>query len=149
MVHDSASRVADAFIATVREQVTGTDPRADLLTLGLAFVGQRTQFPDHFAMIRQIKAEVQHFPPAVIEAWHQAGPTRVQREVAWQLQRLAEAGLLHIKNPARATVHFVALVNSEITVRPYGSPELTPLQTRNCVTRGVEAFLHGYGAAVG
>ncbi|MFJ2959216.1 TetR/AcrR family transcriptional regulator [Streptomyces sp. NBC_00669] len=146
VVHDSAGQVADAFIATVEQQVTGTDPRTDLLALGRAFVGQRTQFPEHFAMVRQIKAEVQHFPPAVIDAWQQAGPQRVQREVGRRLQQLADGGLLRIPEPARATVHFIALVTSEITIRPYGSPSLSPAQVQDRVSRGVDAFLHGYGA---
>lgn len=121
MVHDSASQVADAFIATVHEQVTGADPQADLLALGHAFVGQRTQFPEHFAMMQQIMAEVQHFPASVIDTWQQAG-LRVQHEVARRLEQLTEAGLLRIEDPALGTLHFIALVSSEISVRPYGSP---------------------------
>lgn len=147
VLHDSATQVADAFIATVHQQMTGTDPRADLLALGRAFVGQRTQFPEHFAMVGQIKAEVRHFPAAVIDTWQQAGPARVQQEVARQLGRLAEAGLLRVADPARATSHFIALVTSEITIRPYGSPSLGPERIRDCVTRAVDAFLYGYGAA--
>lgn len=104
------------------KQLTGTGPQADLLALGRAFVGQRTQFPEHFAMIQQIMSEVQHFPAAVIDTWQQAGPLRVQHEVARQLERLAEAGLLRIEDPALGTVHFIALVTSEITIRPHGSP---------------------------
>uniref|UniRef100_A0AAU2W298 TetR/AcrR family transcriptional regulator n=1 Tax=Streptomyces sp. NBC_00008 TaxID=2903610 RepID=A0AAU2W298_9ACTN len=149
VVHHSAAQVADAFVATVHEQVTGTDPRADLLALGRAFVGQRTQFPEHFAMIQQIMAEVQHFPAAVIDTWQQAGPLRVQHEVARQLEQLAEAGLLRIEDPALATLHFIALVSSEITIRPHGSPSLSPARMRECVTRAVDTFLYGYGAARG
>ncbi|WP_371096016.1 TetR/AcrR family transcriptional regulator C-terminal domain-containing protein [Streptomyces sanglieri] len=149
MVHDSASQVADAFIATVREQVTGADPQADLLALGHAFVGQRTQFPEHFAMMQQIMAEVQHFPASVIDTWQQAGPLRVQHEVARRLEQLTEAGLLHIEDPALGTLHFIALVSSEISVRPYGSPPLSPARMRDCVTRAVDTFLHGYGTARG
>lgn len=147
VVHDSASQVADAFIATVDKQVPGTDPQADLLALGRAFAGQRTQFPEHFAMIQQIMAEVQHFPAAVIDTWQQAGPLRVQHEVARQLEQLTEAGLLRMDDSALGTVHFIALVTSEITIRPHGSPALSPAQTRDCVTRAVDTFLHGYGAA--
>ncbi|MFF1834413.1 TetR/AcrR family transcriptional regulator [Streptomyces sp. NPDC058231] len=149
VVHDSASQVADAFIATVAEQLAGTDARADLIALGRALVGQRTQFPDHFAMIRQIKAEVQHFSPALIDTWQQAGPLRVQHEVSRRLSQLTDAGLLHISSPARATLHFVALVNSEITISPYASRAPSPAQVRACVTRAVDAFLHGYGGAAG
>lgn len=149
VVHDSAGQVADSFIATVDEQLTGTDPHADLLALGCAFVGQRTRFPEHFAMMQQIMAEVQHFPAAVIGTWQQAGPLRVQREVARRLEQLTDAGLLRIEDSALGTVHFIALVTSEITIRPYGSPAPSPARTRDCVVRAVGTFLHGYGAARG
>ncbi|GAQ51917.1 TetR/AcrR family transcriptional regulator [Streptomyces acidiscabies] len=142
VLHDSASQVADAFVATVSEHLAGADARADLLVLGNALVGQRTQFPEHFAMIRQIRAEEQHFPPAVIDTWRQAGPLRVQQEVTHRLDDLARAGLLDTDDPSRATAHFVALVNSEIS--PHGDPQ-TPAQIHACVTRAVDAFLHGYG----
>ncbi|WUV77545.1 TetR/AcrR family transcriptional regulator [Streptomyces sp. NBC_01477] len=146
VVHDSASQVADAFVETVEQQVKGVDLTSDLITLGEAFVAQRTRFPEHFAMIRQVKAEAQHFPAVVIDAWQQAGPARVQRELGRQLHRLAEAGLLRVADPARATRHFMALVSAEITIRPLGSPPLTRAQIQSSVTSGVEAFLSGYGA---
>ncbi|WP_416969447.1 TetR/AcrR family transcriptional regulator [Streptomyces sp. 4F14] len=138
VLHDSASQVADAFIATVDEQLTGTDARADLLALGHALVGQRTRFPDHFAMIRQIRAEAHHFPPAVIDTWQQAGPHRVHQEVTRRLTALTRTDA-----PAHATAHFIALVDSEI------SPPQTPAQIDACVTRAVDAFLHGYRGTEG
>ena len=146
VVQASAGQVADAFAVTVEQQLTGTDPEADLVALGLALVGQRTLFPRHFAMIRQIRTEASHFPPAVIDTWQQAGPLRVRHELTRRLERLAEAGLLRLDDPARATVHFVALVSSEITLRAPGSPPLTPTETADSVAHGVAAFLHGYGA---
>ncbi|MHA6759455.1 TetR/AcrR family transcriptional regulator [Streptacidiphilus sp. PAMC 29251] len=147
VVQASANQVADAFIETVERQLAGADPEADLVALGRAFVGQRTQFPEHFAMIRQIKSEVAHFPVAVIDAWQQAGPLRVQREVARRLEQLAEAGLLRFDDPARATVHFIALVSSEITIRAYGRAPLSPAQIADSITHAVTTFLHGYGGA--
>lgn len=144
VLHASATQVADSFIETVEQRVGCTDLTTDLVALGHAFVAQRTQFPEHFAMIRQIKAEVQHFPAAVIDTWQQAGPMRVQREVSRRLSTLADAGLLRIKEPARATVHFIALVNAEITIRAYGTAPLTDAELDVSVTLAVEAFLHGY-----
>ncbi len=149
VVHDSASQVADAFVRRVEKELAGADPRADLIALGCAFVGQRTQFPEHFAMIRQIKAEVRHFPASVIDAWQQAGPARVQGEVARRLEQLSARGVLRVADPARATVHFIALVTSEITIRPVGSPPPGPDEAHACVTRAVDAFLHGYGTGEG
>jgi AcrR family transcriptional regulator len=145
VVHASASHVADAFVETVEQQLKGGDLRSDLITLGEAFVAQRTRFPEHFAMIRQVKAEAQHFPKVVIDAWQQAGPARVQQELGHRLQRLAEAGLLRIADPARATRHFIALVHAEITIRPLGAPPLGGAEIQSSVTSGVDAFLYGYG----
>jgi len=145
-VHASASRVAEAFVETVEQQLKGADLRSDLVTLGEAFVAQRTRFPEHFAMIRQVKAEAQHFPKAVIDAWQQAGPARVQQELGQRLQQLADAGLLRIADRARATRHFIALVSAEITIRPLGAPALGAEEIQSSVSSGVDAFLHGYGA---
>ncbi|MFE1321122.1 TetR/AcrR family transcriptional regulator [Kitasatospora phosalacinea] len=144
VVHASASQVAEAFVETVEKQVEGVDLRDDLIALGEAFVSHRTRFPEHFAMIRQIKAEAQHFPPAVIDAWQQAGPSQVQRELGRRLQALAEAGLLRLADPARAARHFIALVSAEITIRPPGAPALSAAEVLESVTSGVDAFLHGY-----
>ncbi|MCA1217084.1 TetR/AcrR family transcriptional regulator [Streptomyces sp. 8L] len=149
VVHESAGQVADAFAERAREAVKGADPRGDLIALGLAHVGQRTHFPEHFAMVRQIKAEAGHFPPAVIDTWQQAGPRRVQREVADRLAAMAAAGHLRIGDPSTAALHFVALVSSEITLRPYGSASPAPKEVAASVARGVDAFLHGYGAEGG
>ena len=52
---------------------------------------------------------------------------------------------MRISSPARATLHFVALVNSGITVSPYADRAPSSAQVRACVTRAVDAFLHGYG----
>ncbi|GAA2112295.1 TetR/AcrR family transcriptional regulator [Kitasatospora saccharophila] len=144
VVRISAGQVAEAFVETAERQVGGVDPRADLIALGEAFVSHRTRFPEHFAMIRQIKAEAQHFPAAVIDAWQQAGPSRVQRELGRRLRALAEAGALRLDDPARAARHFIALVSAEITIRPYNAPAPSAAEVLESVTSGVDAFLHGY-----
>ena len=144
VLHASAGRVAEGFVDNVERHLAGADLRADLVALGRAFAAQRTDFPEHFAMVRQIRGEASHFPPAVIDAWQEAGPLRVQREVARRLQQLAERGLLRIGDPSRAAVHFIGLVMSGITIRPYGAPRLTDEQVSEIVAAGVDAFLNGY-----
>jgi AcrR family transcriptional regulator len=145
VLHDSAARVADSFIDKVRQQLTGADARADLIALGLAFVARRTDFPAHFAMIDQFRTDGVHLPPVVAEAWEQAGPMRVQDEVARQLQRLGRRGLLRVGSPSRAALHFMALVTADFTHRPFGAPALAEEQITDAVTFAVDAFVDGYG----
>ena len=73
----------------------------------------------------------------------------MRQEVTRRLEHLAGAGLLRPDDPARATVHFVALVGSEITLRAPGEAPLTPAETADSAARGVAAFLHGYDADTG
>jgi AcrR family transcriptional regulator len=146
VLHESATQVADGFMETVERDLTGADLERDLVALGRAFAAQGTDFPEHFAMVRQIRAEAPHFPPAVIDAWQQAGPLRVQAEVARRLQQLADRGLLRIGDPSRAAIHFSALVTAGILVRPYDSPAPSDRETHGIVAAGVDAFLNGYSA---
>ncbi|WP_157467232.1 TetR/AcrR family transcriptional regulator [Frankia sp. QA3] len=146
VLHASAAQVADEFARNAERRLTGTDLEGDLVALGHAFVAQRTEFPEHFAMVEQIKTESSHFPPALIDAWQQAGPLRVRGEVARRLARLADAGLLRIGDPAVAAVHFIALATAGVSMRPYGSPPLDEGQTREAVRVGIDAFLNGYRA---
>jgi AcrR family transcriptional regulator len=84
---------------------------------------QQTDFPEHFAMVRRILPEAPHFPPAVLEAWQDAGPRRIEREVARRVEQLAERGLLRVEDPAQAAVHLIALTVLPITTRArYGEP---------------------------
>jgi len=147
ILHASATQVADGFIDSVERHLTGADLKGDLLALGHSFAAQGIDFPEHFAMVGQIKAEAPHFPAEIIDAWQQAGPMRVQREVAHRLLQLADRGLLRVGDPARAAIHFSALVTAGIPKRPYaGLPPLSEEQASDAVSAGVEAFLNGYGA---
>lgn len=149
VLESSAAQVAEGFIERVERELGGVDLEADLLALGRAFAAQRTDFPEHFAMVGQIRSEARHFPPQVIDAWQQAGPLRVQREVARRLGELAERGLLRAGDRTQAAVHFIALTMAGVTIRPIGSPPLSARQVDNSVGAGVGAFLHGYGASEG
>ncbi|WP_320669827.1 TetR/AcrR family transcriptional regulator [Patulibacter defluvii] len=147
VLEESAGEVAEGFDAFVADGLreAGDDVERTLTVLGRAMVRQRTAFPEHFAMIRQINAEAPHFPPAVIEAWQQAGPLRVQRRITVELERLAAAGRLRLDDPERATRHLVALVTADLGVRSYaGGPPLDARATEAMVVSGVRAFLDGY-----
>lgn len=140
----SATQVADAFIARVQAL-----PLSDLEGLGEALVSQALEFPEHFAMVRQITAEGGHFPAAVLDRWRQAGPLRVESEVADRLAALAAEGALRaVADPRRAAVHFIALTASPITISThFGARPLAAATRTEIIASGVEAFLNGYAAA--
>jgi hypothetical protein len=96
-------------------------------------------------MVRQIDAEAEHFPEAVREAWQEAGPRRVNREVSRRLGELADRGLLRVPDPVRTPLHFIVLVTADETVRTrsaaLGEP---PVDAGEMVRAGVRAFLEGH-----
>ena len=147
----SATQVADsvvqgAALAFAPEPLEPLDVERALVGLGLLLAAQQTDFPEHFAMVRQIDAEADHFPQGVYEAWQDAGPRRVRAEVVARLRDLADRGLLVVDNPPRAAVHFAVLTTGEMReasargVRPPREDE-----AKEMVAAGVSVFLNGYG----
>lgn len=149
VLYASAAQVAEGFSAKIAKignsPLAATDPAHDLNVLGYAFAALRLDFPEHFAMVEQIIAEAQHFPPEMIDAWQDAGPRRVQQEIARRLQQLTRDGLLNVSSPPRAAIHFMALTTAGMTTGRYGSTPLTGEQLTENVQAGVDAFLNGYG----
>ena len=143
---ESATEVADRFCERIARTMTGADLAQDLIALGAAFAAQRTDAPEHFAMVSRIRDEALYFPPATLRAWQQAGPQRVQRAVRDCLAELADRGLLDIDDTARTAAHFSVLVVAERTVRPLGDRPQNDIETEAMVRDGVHAFLTGYGA---
>lgn len=141
VLHASATRVADGFVADVERRLTGADLEGDLVALGRALAALRGDSPEHFGMVGRIEAEAPHFPPETVAAWQQAGPLRVLGEIARRLRQLTDAGLLRIDDAHLAAVHFAALATAGLTTY-YGAPG--PGDERAGVEAGVEAFLHGY-----
>jgi AcrR family transcriptional regulator len=145
VLHESAKQVADAFCDQVARELRGEDLRSDLVSLGRALVAHRVDFPEHFAMVRQLNAEATHFPRELLDEWLDSGPRRVEREVETRLARLSDRGLLRIGERRRAAIHFIALTQAELTTRPYaGDRAPTRRQLHKMVNAGVDAFLHGY-----
>ena len=142
----SATEVADAFVENVARAL-GDEPDAeqDLMALGRALAYQHTNFPEHFAMVSQIRAETPHFSPEVLTRWKEAGPLRVQREMEERIEALADAGLLDVEDVTRAAHHFIGLVASELTTQSfYGAAPDTDEQTTEIISAGVDAYLNGY-----
>jgi AcrR family transcriptional regulator len=143
----SATQVADSVVDGAARAFAPEplDVERALVGLGLLLAAQQTDFPEHFAMVRQIDAEADHFPHGVHEAWQDAGPRRVRAEVVARLQDLADRGLLLVDNPARAATHFAVLTTGEVReASARGHRPLREDEAREMVAAGVAAFLHGY-----
>ncbi len=143
VIQASAARVADAQIAIIDRHLSKvTDLEADLVEFGRAWIRPMPDYAEHRALVRQVNAEAGHIPPAAIDAWQQAGPLRVRRELADRLRLLADSGLLRVEDPDRAALHFSVLI-SPPNPSFRGSTAVDEGIDDNVVS-GVHAFLHGY-----
>jgi len=144
VLETSAAAVADDYEAAVRTGVKAAQtPHERLLVLARAATKQALGHPEHFAMIRQIVTEIEHFPPGVPARWRKAGPDRVERETITQLRALHEEGVLEIENLRRAARHFLALTSSETTERP-GRARPSPRAVEDAIHAAVQVFARGY-----
>lgn len=146
VIQDSATQVADAQIGLIDRYLdTVTDLEADLIVFGRVWATSTSEFAEHFAMVRQIHAEVGHIPQAALEGWQETGPRRVHRALARRMRRFAEQGVLSIDDPDRAASHFVLLAATEVTNRSYyGAVPLKDDEVTQIATAGVRTFLHGH-----
>jgi len=96
----------------------------------------------HWGLLRHVHADADHIPTDVIDTWRRLGPTRTKRQLALHLGNLARRGLLHLKDPDVAAVHFSALTGSA----PGSAlePHPTPDRQAELMNTAVNAFLHGY-----
>ncbi|GAB3843436.1 TetR/AcrR family transcriptional regulator [Dactylosporangium cerinum] len=122
----SAERVRDEQLVQLRRYLDPERPphpddlERDLLALARAWVGLITDFRDQFSLVRHIYADAGHIPAEVLDAWQEAGPRVVGREVASAMAALGDRGLIDVHgSPAQAAVDFMALISSEITQRSY------------------------------
>ncbi|MGI5286264.1 TetR/AcrR family transcriptional regulator C-terminal domain-containing protein [Nonomuraea polychroma] len=142
VIHESAARVAAADSTIIERHLRKVvDVEADLIEFGREWVAPRPEFAAHFALVRQVNAEVGHIPDEAIEAWQEAGPRRVRRELAGHLAAMSERGLLEIADAERAALHLMLLVAAGLTSRV---DEPSAEEIDETVTAGVRAFLHGY-----
>lgn len=144
VVRDSTTEVADAQIAIIDAHLDRlADLEPDLIRLGQALATPMTQYAEHFALVRQIDAYADQLPPAALDAWRDAGPTRVNEALAAQFERLAGRGLLRVDDPERTATHFMLLVRGAIPFQ-HGLGATPEDEIADIVTAGVRAFLHGY-----
>ncbi len=140
----SATRVAESQIALLARYLDGPEP--DLAGLAVAWATPDPDFADHFALVRQVRAEVLHVPADAREAWLDAGPRRVQAFLADRLARLGERGLLRVDDPDRTAAHFVALVAGEANSRTMGwALPITEKEIHASAGAGLAVFLRAYG----
>lgn len=146
VIRESATRVADGQVAEAERRLTRPDDLTDAL-LGYA---RSLAVPDagvaeHFALVRQINAEVGHIPAAIVEGRQDTAPRRVQAALRAAMAALMDAGRLRAADPERAARHLMGPAAAEITSRSFhGALPLPPAEVDRIVTTGVDAFLRAY-----
>ncbi|MER6998891.1 TetR/AcrR family transcriptional regulator [Streptomyces sp. NPDC000410] len=144
VIQESATRVAEGQIDLIdRHLGKVTDLEADLIAYGQASVRHmHTDHRRHFALVRQINADLEHIPRPAIDAWQEAGPRRVRRALVDRLRQLGERGLLHMDDPERAAAHLAALIS--VSDLSYRTLNPTDEELDAIVAAGARAFLYGY-----
>lgn len=144
VIQESSQRVADTHIAIIDRHLSKiVDLEADLVDFGLASLAVLdSDVAAHFALVRQINAEIEHIPQTALDAWHETGPRRVRRELASRLGQLADRGLLQVPDPGRAAIHLMLLIS--IDNLPYRAARYDHDEITAMVTAGVRTFMHGY-----
>ena len=121
------------------------DLRQDLIDFSLDRVAAVAAFPDHFALVRVIEAEILHMPESARRAWIDAGPPTGHRRLAPYLRPLADRGLLELPDVERAASHLALLTITDINLRTfYGAIPLPDAEVTEIITSGVDAFLRVY-----
>ena len=127
--------LADALLGRV------VDLEPDLVEFGLGWAAPDPETRPQFALVRHIRADIDHIDPDTIAAWQQRGPLRVRQALAAHLSRLADRGLLAVDDPAMAALHLVQLTAGSVAAEP-------PDADREQIVRaGVRVFLRAYGTA--
>ncbi|MFE1799107.1 TetR/AcrR family transcriptional regulator [Streptomyces sp. NPDC059517] len=146
VVVEGAEEVVQAHLDAIdRRLYKVTDLEADLVDFAHAWLAPMRRYRDHFAVVRQLRAEVGHIPQEFLDAWRAAGPDRALKEVAARFRELGEEGLFVAPDPERAATHFMLLTGAEINDRTYqGAVPLAAEERDALIVSGVRAFLRGY-----
>lgn len=119
-----------------------------LIDFGMVWARPDPETALHFALVRQIRADLQHIPEQTIQAWQRTGPRRVQTEIADHLRRLSDQDLITIPpgKPAAelAAAQLVALTAGVADRTGKGPSRAALLRT---VESGVQVFLSAYQTA--
>lgn len=157
VVWESARTVADDVLARIAEArakasgLSAASPDAParlesvLLDLARAAASQQIEHPEHFALVRQIRQELAHFPEGVLEQWLDIGPRRVRAAFREALEELERAGLLRLGDAGRATLQFIVLADAEISGVMPGEAGVRGAAVEEALRAAVATFLHGVG----
>ncbi|ATY10460.1 TetR/AcrR family transcriptional regulator [Amycolatopsis sp. AA4] len=143
VILDSSDRVAERQIA-VADKLLGriADLEADLVEFGLQWAKRDPETAPHWALVRQIEADLDHIDPETVAAWKERGPTRVRLALAGHLRRLAAEGRLELEDPSLAAVHLVQLTAGSAAAAEPGEDWETVIRS------GVGVFLRAYAPGV-
>jgi AcrR family transcriptional regulator len=146
VVTDSSARVRDVLIERTRQHLDfPEDLEASLVAVAHAWVATMEEFAEHFALIRLITSEANHFPLQARAAWQNTGPEAARGELARHFGLLARQGLLAAEDPHRAATHFHLLAFAEIMERSQqGAATLDRAEVDTIITAGIRTFLHGH-----
>lgn len=156
VIQDSATRVADTQIAIIERHLGKiVDLEDDLEAFGRDLATPMTGYQSHFALVRHVNADLDHIPPAAVEAWQQAGPRRVVAALAGCLRAIADRGLLTL-DPSEApdaaaelaATHLMLLVQGAVPFH-HGTGANREADLDRIVRSGVRVFLRGYAPASG
>ena len=144
VMQESTQRVADTMVDIIDRHLSKVvDLETDLVDFGLDWIGVlNSALAPHFALIRQINAELEHIPPVALKHWQDSGPGRTRRALAGRLQHLAERGDLALGDPERAAGHLMMLISADNLTDRAALHDEDAL--REMVTAGVHTFLYGY-----
>ncbi|SDZ36553.1 DNA-binding transcriptional regulator, AcrR family [Amycolatopsis xylanica] len=146
VIHTSATEVAESQLELIDRYLGQvTDLEADLIAFARAWATPYPEHADHFALVQQIRAESARLPSAVLEAWREAGPRRVHRELARRLRQLGDRGLLRVDDADRAAFHLSQLASAEVKDHTRcGALPYTDVEVAGMTAAGIRVFLHGY-----
>ncbi|HEX9334432.1 MAG TPA: TetR/AcrR family transcriptional regulator [Pseudonocardiaceae bacterium] len=146
VILDGSASVADTHMRIAERHLRKIlDLEEDLIAFGVEWASSPTAFADHFALVRTIQAEASRIPPAVLEAWQNAGPRAFQDELARYLRAIAGRGLLTFADADEAANHFNLLTFMNVVQKSfYGAIPVADAEITELVTGGVRAFLRLY-----
>ncbi|MET7648846.1 TetR/AcrR family transcriptional regulator [Streptomyces sp. NPDC005426] len=145
---EGAAAVATALTVVAEDHLADvTDLEQDLVALGRAWLTPLAAFPEHFAIVRHLGAEIATWPAGVVEMWRTAGPRQANRELARRLRRVADQGLLDVDDADRAAERFIQLVAGGVVQRSFhGALPLADFETEALIGAGVVDFVRLYRA---
>lgn len=146
VIVDSATAVAAAQVEVVDRHLRKvTDLDADVLAFAREWAVPMPAYVDHFAVVRQIRAETGHVPEPVLEAWQDAGPRRVDAALGARIADLVEDGLVAAADPVLAGRHLSLLVAVDVAHRSaWGATPLPAEEVDRLAVAGAHVWLRAY-----